>query len=431
MGLEDITISSGKASIFTTMTEDIESVFKTEEEKEKVRKMLKEAEEQSAGKQIKAIRKHDPLKKFLNLWWMRLRYGLHLSKPGYVWRIIRNVFTGKMYHLLGMKKYVLRGIEFAISFRCNFNCNHCLCARIDESKTRRELDARDYERVVKEAMALGATTFGMEGGEPFVIKNWEELMKAWQPKVNHIIISTNGFLFDEDKARKCAEIGVDTINFSIDSGYPELHDLFRKKRGSFARIMEGIKLCRKYGIKPLINTCVHKGNLYTDGFRELLEFSERERILINTLLAKGTGNFSNKEVMLDEQDLKAYEEIVKPYTFVQRHLNFNYGKQWGCPGTKEMINMTPYGDVMNCANMHIYGGNVMDEPLGVIRERVLKTTPFGRYHSCFLAEDKDFCEIYYNLLRDKSHVTIDEFRAAVFEYEKKHNKILYPELHEC
>jgi len=429
MSFEEPALSGGKAPLFATMEEDIQSVFKTEAEREKVRKLLAGAEEQSRRKDIRATRKYDPFKKFLHLWGMRLRYGLHLKKPGYFWRIVKNVARGKFYHVFGIKKYVLRGIEFAISFRCNFRCNHCLCARIDESKTRRELDAGDYRRVVKEAMALGATTFGMEGGEPFVQKNWEELMEAWQPKKNHIIVTTNGYLFDEAKARRCAGMGVDTINFSLDSGYPELHDLFRKKNGSFAKVMEGIRLCRKYGIKPLINTCVHKGNLYTDGFRELLEFSEREKILINTLLAKGTGNFSNTEVLLDEEDLRAYEKIVRPYTYVQRHLNFNYGKQWGCPGTKEMINMTPYGDVMNCANMHIYGGNVTEEPLALIRERVLKTTPFGRYHCCFLAEDRDFMEIYYGLLRDKSHATIDELRKAIFDYEQKKNKTLYPELH--
>ena len=419
-----------KISVFSTMEDDVESIFKDPEEAKKVRRLLQEAKEQSEKKVVRVTRECGSVKKFVNLWRTRFRYGIHWSKLGYPFRLVWNVGRGKLYNLLGIRRYVLRGIEFAITFRCNFRCNHCLCARIDETGKRREMTPSDYARVVQEAMDLGATTFGMEGGEPFVVKDWDKFIEAWQPHKNHIIITTNGYLFDEQKAKRAAELGVDTINFSLDSGIPELHDLFRCKRGAYDRVMEGIKLCRKHGIKVIINTCVHKGNLYTDGFRDLLEFCEREELLVNTLFAKGVGNFHNKEVMLDEEDLKAYQRIVEPYTWVTRHLNFNYGKQWGCPGTKEMINMTPYGDVMNCANMHIYMGNVMEEPLAVARERALRETPFGRYHACFLADDPDFMKIYYTRLQKHGSMTIPEFRASLAEYEKEHGKVLYPELYE-
>ena len=256
----------------------------------------------------------------------------------------------------------------------------------------------------------------------------EEIIKACRPKYNHIIISTNGFLFNEEKAKECSDLGVDTINFSLDSGYEEIHDLFRKKPGSYRKVMQGIQYCRKYGIKPIINTVIHKENLYSKHFIALLEFCENEKILLNTMFAKGVGNFKDMNVMLDSEDIKAYEKIIEPYNYAQRHLGYNYGKQFGCPGTKEMINMTPYGDVMNCANMHIYFGNVLDEPLKDIRERAIKKTPFGRYHSCFLADDKDFMNVYYGALEKEKNLTIDEFRSALFEYENENNKSVFPEL---
>ena len=420
--------SKNKISVFSSMDEDIAQTYKNPADAARAKRLLLEAREQSRRRRVVVTRKYNPLKKFVNLWRFRFKYGIHWRKKGYFFRILWNEGRGKLFSLLGMKKFILRGIEFAITFRCNFRCNHCLCARIDESGKRREMAPEDYARVVKEAMALGATTFGMEGGEPFIVKNWEEFIKAWQPMKNHIIITTNGYLVDEAKVKRAYDLGVDTINFSLDSGYAEIHNVFRKKANSFERVMDGIKWSKKHGIKVVVNTCVHKGNLYTEGFRELLEFSEREKVLLCTLFAKGTGNFHNKDVMLDAEDINAYHEIIKPYTFVTRHLNFNYGKQWGCPGTKEMINMTPYGDVMNCANMHIYMGNVMAEPLKVARERGLKETPFGRYHDCFLADDPDFMEIYYTKLEQQGSMTIAEFREALDDYEKKTGRIIYPEI---
>ncbi|MBF0179301.1 MAG: radical SAM protein [Magnetococcales bacterium] len=415
-------------SVLETMRANIKHVFKDPAQQVKVNKLLDEAIEQTNRREVKHVRSVDPVKKFINLWRLRFRYGIHWKKPFYPFRLARNVLMGKIYNTFGIKKYILRGIEYAGTYRCNFRCQHCLCIRLDESKTRREMEPPDYKRVTQEAMDLGAVTFGLEGGEPFVSQYWAEILEACQSHYNHIVISTNGFLFDEAKAKKCAELGVDTINFSLDSGIPELHDLFRMRYGSFQKVMEGIKLCRKYGIKVIINTVVYRENLYTDHWRELLEFSEREQLLINTLFAKGVGNFKDKDVMMSDEDIANYHKVIDPYTWVQRHLNYNYGKQFGCPGTKEMINMTPYGDVLNCANMHIYLGNVMEKPLKEIREQAFKTTPFGDYHACFLADDRDFMNVYYPLLQKKPHFTVQEFRDDLRIYEEKNNKVVYPEL---
>lgn len=411
--------------LFETMRGQIDEISEIPTESLKIEKMLHEAHVQSKDKEVMPKRRRNRLKRYMVLWRNRFYYGIHWKKPLYPLRLARNVILGKFYNFFGIKKFVLRGIEFAVTYRCNFRCNHCLCSRIEESEKRKEMVPNDYARVVESAMKLGCITFGIEGGEPFVSSIWEEIIKACKPKYNHIIISTNGYLFNLKKARKCAELGVDTINFSLDSGYREIHDLFRRKRGSFEKVVEGIELCRKFGIKVIINTVVHKGNLYTEHFRELLEMCERERILVNTLFAKGVGNFKGKDVLLDEEDMKAYEKIIAPYNYVQRHLNYNYGKQFGCPGTKEMINMTPYGDVLNCANMHIYFGNVLEEPLKVIRDRALSKTPFGRYHSCFLADDRDFMKVYYSLLDKKKSVSISEFSLALHKYERENNKQLY------
>ncbi|MDC0335725.1 radical SAM protein [Pseudodesulfovibrio sp.] len=418
-----------KVSVFSTMEDDIAATTRTPEEAEKVRALMQEAERQSKEKKIRTTREANIWKRHLILFKIYWIYGIHWRKPFYPFRLARNIILGKLYSWFGLKKYVLRGMEYATTFKCNFNCNHCLCARIDETDTRREMVPEDYARVTQEAMDLGALAFGLEGGEPFVSPVWKEIILACQPHYNHIIISTNGFLFNEEKAKWCAENGVDTINFSMDSGIPELHDAFRKQRGSWQKVVEGVALCKKYGIKPILNTVVHKGNLYTDGFIKIMEFAEKEGILVNTLLAKGVGNFKDKDVVLDPEDLDALRDISNRYCYASRHLAYNYGKQFGCPGTKEMINMTPYGDVMNCANMHVYQGNVMEEPLKDIRERGLNS-PFGLYNPCFLADDPDFMAVYYPLLEEHGHVSLDEFSKALCKYELENKKTVYPELAE-
>ncbi|MCP4763569.1 MAG: radical SAM protein [archaeon] len=408
-------------------SDELSVIFKKDEAIRKAFKILIEADEQSKRKDIIIKKELGVFIKNVKKIKLMLKYGIHWNKPLYPFRLARNLILSRIYRLFKIKKFVLRGCEFDITFRCNFSCRHCSVARLGEKNIKEELGPEDYHNIVAQAMALGAISFGIEGGEPFVKKNWDRIIEACRPKYNHIIISSNGFLFDEHKAKKCAELGVDTINFSLDSGIPELHDFFRRKNGSFDRVMKAVKLCKKYKIKVFINTVVHKKNLYTEGFRRLLDYADREGLFINILFAKAIGNFKEEDnFILDDDDFRAYKEITQPYACVLVHhdTQMSYGRK-GCNGTKEMLQFTPFGDVMNCAHTHIYFGNIKTEPLKRIRERALECKPFGLYNSCYHTQDKDFMSIYKKLLENKPYASLSEFIAALRTYEKDHKKVLY------
>jgi len=409
------------SNIFSSMRNEIKEIFTSNEEIEKVLELLKIAEEESNKKEIVLTRNPNNFHKIFTLWRNRFHYGIHWKKPLYPLRVLRNMILSLIYDTFSMNKYTLRGVSFSPTYRCNFNCNHCLCAKLEKSESRKEMEPEDYKRIVKEVMDLGGMAFDIGGGEPFVSPIWEDVVKACRPKYNYVYISSNGFLFNEERANRCAELGVSTIYFSIDAGYPELHDLFRRRKGSFSRIMNAIKLCRKYGLKIIINTVVHKGNLYTEHLREILEFGEKNKILVNTKLAKAIGNFEGKDIMLDKDDHMAFAEITRPYNYAQRHLDNNYGKKTSCPGTKENMIISPYGDVFHCAEMHVILGNVMEESLKAIRERALRETPFGNYGSCFLTENKTFMDIYYNKMKADTQFPMKELKDAMISYERDHN----------
>jgi MoaA/NifB/PqqE/SkfB family radical SAM enzyme len=421
-----------KKSLFEAFETDIVKLYKTPEEIERVKKIFEKAESQTKRKEIpKPETKPNRLKKFVIHWKIRFKYGIHWRKKFFLFRVMRNYSLSFLYRLFHKNRHVFRGIEFDLTFKCNMKCHHCLCAELDESDERKELEPDEYERVVKEAMKLGAHTFGLEGGEPFMAKNWEAILQRMKPFTNHIIISSNGLMLDEKLVKKCAESGVDTINLSLDSGIPELHDVFRRRKGSFEKVKTAIALCKKYKIKVMLNTCLHKGNIYTEGLLRLLELAEREKLLVNILFAKGVGAFREKDSMLSDEDIQSFLKIAEPYNYWHIHhmgkLKSNHGGE-GCSGSKEFVNITPYGDVINCANNHIYIGNVRKESFAAIRERALRELPFGKYRPCFLTMDQDFMNIYYPLLEKKNWISCEEFHVALRDYEKKNNRIIYPEI---
>jgi hypothetical protein len=102
--------------------EEIKEVFKTPHEIERTKKIIRQAEEESLKKEIKITRKVRPLyNKISRLRWM-FHYGIHWSKPFYPFRLARNILLSRFYVFIGKKKFVLRGCEFDITFKCNFTC---------------------------------------------------------------------------------------------------------------------------------------------------------------------------------------------------------------------------------------------------------------------------------------------------------------------
>lgn len=338
-----------------------------------------------------------------------LKYSFY-PKPSYLLRVVKNLLLAKLYLLLGIKKFVLRGVDLAVTFSCNFNCGHCYAKRLS-NPSRREMTVTDFERVCDESMKLGATTFSLQGGEVFLHRQpWADVIKAFQPKKNHVIITTNGSLTNEEDIKTLKELGVDTLYFSVDSGIAEEHDKFRKRKGNFSKIMENIQFCRKHGVKVVINVCVGKYNIYSEGLRKLLDYSHRNRVLICTLLARPLGNWEDRfEVMLGDVEMKHLQMLREQYPFAVRDLSNNYGRE-GCQALKEYVYITAYGDVCPCPFTHIVIGNIFEESLKDIRERGLKVHWWDHYHeTCLTGRDETFMKKYYPKIEEKPLISLEEF----------------------
>ena len=65
----------------------------------------------------------------------------------------------------------------------------------------------DYRKLSEEADAYGIFRFVLTGGEALLDKNLDQLIYALDPEKHLIILDTNGWTFDEDKARWFAGLG--------------------------------------------------------------------------------------------------------------------------------------------------------------------------------------------------------------------------------
>lgn len=318
---------------------------------------------------------------------INLKYAFRYKKPKTLVRLadafIRtNIFNQRR----------LRYVDFAIDYVCNLKCKHCF-AKALECHNRKKMRVEDYKRVAEESMKLGSVNFSFQGGEPFLFDNLQDIINACYPKSNIISVTTNGTLLSEKSIKKIKSVGVDILTVSLDSSIPEEHDLFRGMNGAFNKTMNGITLALKQGLRVTLGTVVTHQSLKSAGIKGLMELSNKYRILLYLIFPVPAGCWSNNtEMLLDDEDLEYIYALTKKTPYIRTDFQANFGG-YGCGAAKEILYLTPYGDVLTCPFIHISPGNIFEESIATIRNRALMEPCFSTYHNkCLASTDKEFIQ---------------------------------------
>lgn len=131
--------------------------------------------------------------------------------------------------------------DFAIYPYCNLNCSFCYAeAESEIKKSDCLLGLSDFERIFKQFDEMGVLRVGFEGGEPFLRKDWFDILTIADKHYFNYFVNTNGTLIDENVADKLAQTDIDKICVSLDGPCAEIHDKSRGKKGTFELTVRGI-----------------------------------------------------------------------------------------------------------------------------------------------------------------------------------------------
>lgn len=316
---------------------------------------------------------------------MNFKYAFRPHKSIMMLRLALTYFN-----ILVLRKNPLRYVDFNITSACNLKCQHCF-ATVFKRNNRRKMQIEDYRRVMKQANRLGAVNFSFQGGEPLLFPQLEELIKAAAPYKNVISVTTNGTLLSIERAKKLKKIGVDIFTISLDSMNAEEHDSFRNKPGTFEKTLKGIEAALEAGCNVTIGTVLSHQNIRTEGIERLFEWVCHRHLTLCLALAVPAGEWANNfDILLTEEDMAYLQTLQKKYPYVRTDFEANYLK-WGCGAIKEILYITPFGDVLPCPYIHISFGNIFDKSLEEIRNTGLGNKYFKDYwQKCLCATDQDF-----------------------------------------
>ncbi len=110
-------------------------------------------------------------------------------------------------------------LRLAVTDRCNLRCFYCMPANGIRYINRKDLlSFEEMYRMVKMLSHQGVNKLRITGGEPFLRKGIMEFLQEVSKieGIDQINVTTNG-TFTKDKVRALEEMGIHSINLSLDS----------------------------------------------------------------------------------------------------------------------------------------------------------------------------------------------------------------------
>lgn len=178
---------------------------------------------------------------------------------------IETIFRLPMVYFFN-KRYPL-SVTFLITYRCNFQCDYCDVFNCNE----KEMTTKEIFAMIDELVTLGMRRFGINGGEPLLREDIDEIISYAKNKNLFVTLFTNGSLVSKN-INKLKRLNI--LLISLD-GPRDIHDA-QRFNGSFDKVIEAIEVARSVGLKIWTNTVITRHNLESIDF--ILDNARRYKI---------------------------------------------------------------------------------------------------------------------------------------------------------
>ncbi|MFC1675831.1 radical SAM/SPASM domain-containing protein [Planctomycetota bacterium] len=293
----------------------------------------------------------------------------------------------------------LRSLELAITYKCNSACEQCSCRlaydRDREKKERLTID--EFKNAVDQAVELGAFQFSLNGGEPMLEEETVFELTRYIKKHHKrfVMICTNGTLLDEQKLIKLKECGLDGIEMGLDSAFEQVHDDNRRS-GSYDKILENIRNCKKHNIHVSLNTILSNDKVQQDDIIYTLFLAKKLGCLLQITPCCLTGAFKNRLDLMLTEETKLYFFWLLSKTWKSRTDMYSGLTTIKCPAAREKIGLQPYGDIVSCPLIQITYGNIREKSLADIQADMVKNPYYNlkKTQGCLPAMSESFIKEY-------------------------------------
>lgn len=264
----------------------------------------------------------------------------------------------------------LKMASIDITYNCNLRCKHCYNSSGEHQRAKREMNDEEVIRIVKEFIDLGIESLCLCGGEPMLRKNLifkvAELVNNSSQKIMLSMVS-NGYLINEEDARRLAACGIDQVQISIDGRCAESHDWLRNKSGSFDRAVNAIKMLINNDMKVATSFSPTKKN-YKE-FGDMVDYMHELgvcRVRTQPLMVLGRCREYLRDYLLSNSEYMKLRLLINQK--MQKYIETDFSIEWGDPlahlynfvtrnDPVETMTVSAYGDLLVSPYLPIAFGN--------------------------------------------------------------------------
>lgn len=172
---------------------------------------------------------------------------------------------------------------------CNLKCVHCY-AHARAERAADEMTTDQARSMIDDLAGFGVPVILFSGGEPLCRDDLPALAAHAVSTGMRAVISTNGTLITDAVAGRLKAVGLAYVGISLD-GLRETNDRFRGVPGAYDRALEGLRACRRAGIKVGLRFTLTRHNVDgLDGILDELEAEAIPRICFYHLAYSGRGD---------------------------------------------------------------------------------------------------------------------------------------------
>jgi radical SAM protein len=153
-------------------------------------------------------------------------------------------------------------IAWEVTRACAYACVHCR-ADAQHHRDPRELSTAEAKALIERLAAFGNSPILIfTGGDPMMRPDLFELIAyAAERGLRCSLTPTATALPTTERLEKARQAGIRRVALSLDAPRPEIHDDFRKVKGSWQRTMDILHRAQSVGLSVQVNTTVAKHNV--------------------------------------------------------------------------------------------------------------------------------------------------------------------------
>ncbi|HTS23554.1 MAG TPA: pyrroloquinoline quinone biosynthesis protein PqqE [Casimicrobiaceae bacterium] len=146
-----------------------------------------------------------------------------------------------------------------LTYRCPLHCVYC-SNPLDLAAIDGELTTAEWQRVLREARALGAVQLGLSGGEPMLREDLAEIVAEGHALGFYSNLITSGVGLDERRIAELRTAGLDHIQVSFQDSTREVNDFLSSTR-TFELKLKVARLVKSHGYPMVLNVVLSRLNI--------------------------------------------------------------------------------------------------------------------------------------------------------------------------